>query len=100
MPDSIEYEELLQSITKENNIYILDIRDDISFKEFSFRNSVNIPYSDVVDRITEIPKSKLIIVVCKWGNLARNIVAYLRIKGYNACYLAKGMSTLTDNLQE
>ena len=73
-----------------NNYIIIDIRDEISFKYGSIKGAVNIPQRDVFNRLDELDRDKLIIVMCKSGIISDTVADELRSKGYNAVNLKEG----------
>ncbi|MCR4719567.1 MAG: ATPase [Firmicutes bacterium] len=73
-----------------NNYIIIDIRDEISFKYGSIKGAVSIPQRDIFNRLDELDRNKLIIVMCKSGIISDTVADELRVKGYNAVNLKEG----------
>ena len=73
-----------------NNYIIIDIRDEISFKYGSIKGAVSIPQRDLFNRLDELDRNKLIIVMCKSGIISDTVADELRGKGYNAVNLKEG----------
>jgi len=72
---------------------LLDIRETDEVICGAFPNSINIPLGELRDRMSELPKDKLIISLCKMG--ARGYLAerILKAHGYNAANLAGGIAS-------
>ena len=70
---------------KPQNMLILDVRD--AGMEGQIPGSLNIPQSQLADRLAEIPKDKEIIVHCNTGVLASMSIKTLKDNGYQVRYL-------------
>lgn len=85
-------EELLNMIKgKKKDFFILDIRKEEDFEKEHISGAVNIFWYEVGDFLDALPKDQKIIVVCYSGQSAGQIVAILRLLGYDACSLKGGM---------
>ncbi|MBO4896696.1 MAG: ATPase [Clostridia bacterium] len=85
-----------------DNYIIVDIRDEIAFKYGSIKGAVSIPQNEINDRLAELQKDKLIVVMCKSGIISYNVSEELRSRGYNAVNLKEGyygymLKTLSEN---
>ena len=80
----------VNDLNKLNNYLIVDIRDEIAFKYGSIKGAINIPQHEIQNRLEELDKDKLIIVMCKSGIISYGIAEDLRSKGYNAVNLKEG----------
>ena len=65
--NGITYNELRNIISKNNNIYIIDVRSSQEFKEGYLQNAINIPLYDLKKNITQIVKNsnEIIILYCQ-----------------------------------
>ena len=70
---------------KPQNMLILDVRD--AGMEGQIPGSLNIPQSQLADRLAEVPKDKEIIVHCNTGVLASMSIKTLKDNGYQVRYL-------------
>lgn len=71
---STESEELdLETVMKENDYIIVDVRTKEEYDEAHLVDAINIPY-DEIDKNTDLDKEKVILVYCKSGN--RSGIAY------------------------
>lgn len=71
---------------------LLDIREKEETLAKKLENSINIPLSELKNRLNELDKSKLYILCCTGGLRAYNAVRFLIEKGFNAKYLAGGLT--------
>jgi len=81
-------------LKEENKALIVDVRakEEIDYVGFGF--AMNIPVSDIPDRVDEIPKDKTVIVFCSACVRAAIVYTYLRLKDY------KDVKILTSSLSE
>ncbi len=70
---------------KPQNMLILDVRD--AGMEGQIPGSLNIPQSQLADRLAKVPKDKEIIVHCNTGVLASMSIKTLKDNGYQVRYL-------------
>lgn len=63
----------LNSVIRENNYIVVDVRTSEEYSEGHVVGSINIPY-DEIDENVELDKSKTILVYCKSGR--RSSIAY------------------------
>jgi rhodanese-related sulfurtransferase len=95
--------ELCQKISNSGNkLFILDVRDDSSFKHIStdprinaygyFQKTVNIPLSVLESKLSAIPKNKEIVITDLFGSDAPKAAILLKQKGYeNVSFLLEGI---------
>lgn len=73
---------------------ILDIREEDEFLECSFDvpRIINIPVSQLEERIDEIPTDEKVIVACLTGQKSYSVVQFLNEKGFtNLLNMKKGL---------
>jgi len=71
---STETKELdLETVMKENNYIIVDVRTKEEYDEAHLVEAINIPY-DEINETTDLDKEKTILVYCRSGN--RSSIAY------------------------
>jgi len=77
----IDIEKALE-LKEDNTAMIVDLRtkEEADYVRFGFAR--NIPMSDVPDRITEIPKDKMVFLFCSSCVRAAIVYAYLRLNDY------------------
>jgi rhodanese-related sulfurtransferase len=81
-----------QLLTKEPNVYIIDVRTDSSFRGIArdpglnalgrFKKSVNIPLSQLIISLDKIPRDQTILVVADYGRDTNLGAKLLTDKGY------------------
>jgi glyoxylase-like metal-dependent hydrolase (beta-lactamase superfamily II)/rhodanese-related sulfurtransferase len=85
---NISAKELARMLSKEKNIFLLDVREPFELMAFGqIPGVVNIPIGQVVARINELPgKDQKIVVVCQSGNRSYEVSHYLSKQGYKNVY--------------
>ena len=70
----------------EDNAFIVDVREENEFAEGHLKGAVNIPLSQLRERMEEIPKDRPVYVHCRSGQRSYNAVMALQGHGYtNVC---------------
>ena len=67
----------LQTIIKEKNYTIVDVRTEEEYNEGHVKKAINIPY-DTINKKTSLDKDKTILVYCQSGK--RSNIAYNTLK--------------------
>lgn len=65
-------------------ITLLDVRSEEEVAESNVEGSINIPHSEVLNRLDEIPLDGEIAVFCRSGRRSAIIVEVLKKLGYEA----------------
>ena len=73
-------------IDRTPNLYILDVRTPVEFKEVRLKNSVLIPVSNLERRVAEVPKNRPVLVVCAVGARSKTASELLVSRGYREVY--------------
>ncbi|RKQ34751.1 FAD-dependent oxidoreductase [Oceanobacillus halophilus] len=74
----------------ENNAYIVDVREPSEFEMGHLNNAVNIPLSELRQRLNEIPIDQPVYVHCRTGQRSYNAVMALQNLGYTNVYNVAG----------
>ena len=74
----------------EHNSYIVDVRERGEYANGHIKNSVNIPLSEIRDRVNEIPKDKPVYLHCRTGQRSYNATLALQNLGFNNVYNITG----------
>jgi rhodanese-related sulfurtransferase len=84
--------EICSTVSGNKYVFLLDVRNDSSFKGIStteannvygrLKGSVNIPYSNLANSLSQIPADKKIIVIDDYGNESVKAAKLLLDKGY------------------
>jgi rhodanese-related sulfurtransferase len=77
-------EELEKFLAEEKNVFLLDVREPKELEQYgSVKGYINIPLSQVENRLNEIPKDKTIVTLCERGVRAGRVAETLIKHGYN-----------------
>ena len=74
----------------EKDAYILDVREVGEFANGHIKNAVNIPLSELRERMNEIPKERTVYVHCRSAQRSYNAVMALLHNGYENVYNISG----------
>ncbi len=74
----------------ESNAYILDVRETIEFEEGHLINSVNIPLSQLRNRLDEIPKNQPLYLHCHSSQRSYNALIALKQRGFDNLWNISG----------
>ena len=74
----------------ENNSFILDVRETYEYEFGHIKGAMNIPLSEIRERINEIPKDKPIYIHCRSGQRSYNAALLLQHLGYEDVYNIAG----------
>ncbi|MCD6476343.1 MAG: FAD-dependent oxidoreductase [Anaerolineaceae bacterium] len=74
----------------DQNAYILDVREVPEYKASHIINAINIPLSQLRDRMKEIPKDQPVYVHCRSGQRSYNAVLALQSNGYDKVFNLSG----------
>ena len=89
----------LIALLKEGEAQLIDIRFPEEYAVWKVGPSINIPLNQLPHRLTELDKTKTIVMACPHKDRAILAMAYLRSKGINAKYLTDGLIGLAENLR-
>lgn len=85
-------EELQARLERGDQVQIIDVREKEEVEQGMIPSALNIPMSEVVDRIQEIDPNQEAIIVCRSGRRSQSVCKFLYINGYtNATNLSDGM---------
>jgi NADPH-dependent 2,4-dienoyl-CoA reductase/sulfur reductase-like enzyme/rhodanese-related sulfurtransferase len=74
----------------ERNAYIIDVRERGEYANGHIKNAINIPLSELRQRINEIPKDKPVYLHCRTGQRSYNATLALQNLGFNNVYNITG----------
>lgn len=75
-----------------NGAVLVDVREVEETIAHKMENSINIPLSELKNRINELDKSKTYIICCSQGQRAYNALRTFLDSGFKAMYLSGGLS--------
>jgi len=90
--------EMLNMI-EDGSAILIDIRFKEEVKSWSIPFAKNIPINELPDRLSELPKDKLIITACPHNDRANIARLYLTMKGYKAKYVNDGLLNVVNYLK-
>lgn len=67
----------------ENNSIIIDVRETYEYERGHMKGAINIPLSELRDRVSEIPKDKPVYLHCRTGQRSYNATMALQNMGYH-----------------
>ena len=73
-------------------VYVLDIRSEEDYGKGHIATAENIPFKAVGDNFDKLPKNKPVYVACYTGQTAAQVLTMLRLAGYNAFSVSRGMT--------
>lgn len=74
----------------ENKAFIVDVREENEYAAGHLKNAVNIPLSELRDRVAEIPKDQPVYLHCRSSQRSYNAVMALQHMGYENVYNISG----------
>ena len=80
----------------EDDLFIIDIRSETSYKAGHIPGSVSIPLRELVDKLDSVPKDRPVWVVCKMDAMSAYATMILRTHGYPATLVLGGVPAWAD----
>lgn len=74
----------------ENNNFIIDVREPSEYKRGHIKGAVNIPLSELRNRVSEVPKDIPVYLHCRTGQRSYNAALALQNLGYNNIFNITG----------
>ncbi len=84
----------LKAALEKKSVFLLDVRDRDSFKTEHITGATNIPLSEIITKLSELPKDKTIVTYC-WNitcAAAPKAALTLAEKGYKVQELVGGIA--------
>ncbi len=78
------------SLMDEDNLIILDVREQKERKQGYIKGDLHIPLSDVKNQLSKLDKNKSILVYCRSGSRSGHIAGLLTRNEYENVYNLKG----------
>jgi rhodanese-related sulfurtransferase len=75
----------------QNGTFVVDVRTQEEWDEYHVPNVPLIPLDQLPDRLNEIPKDKIILVICRSGNRSQEGRDILLSAGYQASSMTGGI---------
>ena len=93
-------ENLKELIHNKEQILLIDVRISADFQARNIYNSKNIPFEDLLNRVSEIDETKKVVLICTIGLKSKEAISKLKKAGYKGeLYSLKGgiTSWINDN---
>lgn len=91
-PSSIEVEELKSRLDGGEGLALLDVREPAELEICRFDGSIDIPLQTLPSRAAELPRDRVLVVVCHHGMRSEQATFWLRANGFrNATNLNGGI---------
>lgn len=89
----------LIALLEDGEAQLIDIRFPEEYAAWKVGPSINIPLNALPHRLTEIDKTKTVVVACPHKDRAILAMAYLRSQEIKSKYLTDGLIGLAENLR-
>ncbi|MCP3674391.1 MAG: rhodanese-like domain-containing protein [Gammaproteobacteria bacterium] len=76
--------------SKENDFLLLDVRTVGEFSQGHIKDAINITHTEIVNRLSDIPKDKDIIIYCRSGKRAAVAANTLEKNGFHKLFHLDG----------
>ncbi|MDL4839607.1 rhodanese-like domain-containing protein [Aquibacillus rhizosphaerae] len=83
--------EVEQALGEENEVNIIDVREDVEVASGIIPTAIHIPLGDVESRMDELNKDKDYIIVCRSGQRSAHACQFLDSHGYKVANMVGGM---------
>ncbi len=80
----------LIELIKNSNTTIVDVRTKEEFSKESLNYTINIPLSDIIDRVNELKKMQPLVLCCLSGVRSGKATEYLKSIGFEKVYNGGG----------
>ncbi len=83
-------QDLKEALDKGEDICLVDVRWDWEFKAAQIPGSLHVPLTQILERQDEIPKDKLVVLICHHGFRSMKACMLLLGQGYTQVTSLKG----------
>lgn len=85
-PQIITNDQLKEVLAGEQNVQLLDVRENIEFMLGHVPEAINMPLSDLTSRISALEKEVTCYVICRTGNRSDFACKYMTTLGFKKVY--------------
>lgn len=75
---------------------IIDVREPDEFAQVRATGAVNVPMSQIIERIDELPADETLYVICAVGGRSAKVAEYLESRDYDVVNVEGGTYAWTD----
>lgn len=65
---------------------LIDVRERYEYVPRHAQGAVNIPMTEFIARIAEVPRDQDALIICEHGTRSQNVVKYLQRQGYTRAF--------------
>lgn len=76
------YPSEIDLLINKNDVFIIDLRNNIEYRKKHIRGAVNIQYEHIKKNMNIIPKDKIVMVYCSSGARSLQVARMLATEGY------------------
>jgi rhodanese-related sulfurtransferase len=80
---SINTDEARRMLENDQNIMLIDVRNENEYNSEHLKNAKNIPLNQLEKRIKKLPRDKDIIIYCQTGSRSIRAIRKLEVNGFN-----------------
>jgi molybdopterin/thiamine biosynthesis adenylyltransferase/rhodanese-related sulfurtransferase len=80
-PMDINAQQLHEQLQKGDDVYLLDVREPHEWSTGHLDNAIHIPMREVPARLSDIPRDRDIVVICRSGARSANVQQFLKANG-------------------
>jgi glyoxylase-like metal-dependent hydrolase (beta-lactamase superfamily II)/rhodanese-related sulfurtransferase len=95
----IDPQNLKNMIDKSEDVILVDVREPEEYDDWHIDNSINIPLSQMSDKIAEISQNKKIVTICASGNRSTVAKYILSSHGRESSSLTGGMNSWATSVE-
>lgn len=74
----------------ETSALLIDVRERYEYLPRHAQGAVNIPMSEFVTRLAEVPQDQEVLIICEHGSRSYDVVAYLMRQGFTLAINVEG----------
>jgi rhodanese-related sulfurtransferase len=83
--------EFVERRSRGESLTLLDVREEWELGVASVPDVVHIPMGEVADRLSELDRSREVVVLCRSGRRSLQVANFLQQNGFQAVNLAGGI---------
>ncbi|GIO24956.1 rhodanese-like domain-containing protein [Oceanobacillus sp. J11TS1] len=83
--------EEVDAIKENDNIQLIDVREDEEVAQGMIENSLHIPLGDIPNEYQNLDKEKEYVIICRSGRRSYNAAAFLQDQGFQVSSMSGGM---------
>ncbi|MFD2670250.1 rhodanese-like domain-containing protein [Marinicrinis sediminis] len=80
---TISTQAVKEQLAEQANVHYIDVREHEEVAEGKIAEAAHIPMGEIPDRLSEIPKDKTVVFICRSGARSGRVCEYLLMNGYD-----------------